>query len=373
MLAQNFRTLMETIERYTVSDSFGGPQLQGRAPAFRVSALTSWLIGNYAGQVCPTSALLTHLSHRTNAAEFSYIVESCIRFAFLIELTNLGITSTKMKTRWVEGSIVKTMPGSYQNFRGPFSPGNDERSSSFDDCLAVFNKSLELVINSPQHLEVFKKLRYSGCRAVPYEGVLTYSNFRLNPVHVQQNVCLTNLGDINWLIQARPIIRAALTQKNKEKISTKCYKTDRSQTGEVQTNRAKRWECIAMDFQHATIEECWSVERKLLSDLAHFANFSLETKQQLIDLGLFGAQHITKCPITLEPLDFNQFQQAAEHGESRFQVGHMNPLKAGGRHTGTNIAWITDDGNRIQGDLDLNATRALIRGIAERMNELTFQ
>ncbi|BCG18875.1 hypothetical protein [Vibrio alginolyticus] len=372
MLAQNFRNLMELVERETVSDSFGGPQLQGKAPSYRVSVLTKWLIENYPTESCSTSTLLTNLSQRTNDAEFSYIVESCIRFAFLIELTNLGITSTKMKTRWLEGSIIKTMPGSYQNYRGPFSPGNDERASSFDDCLAVFNRSLELVINSRPHLEVFKNLRYPGCRAVPYEGVLTYSNVLLNPVHVHQNICLTNLNDICWLIQARPIIRAALTSKNRNKINTKCYKTDRSQTGEVQTNRAKRWECIAMDFQHATIEECWSVERKLLSDLAHFTNFSQETKLRLINEGLFGAQHITKCPITLEPLDFIQFQQDAEHGEARFQVGHMNPLKAGGRHVGPNIAWISADGNRIQGDLDLDATRALIRGIAERMNELTL-
>lgn len=366
MFVQKIKNLIESIELKTVSNSFGALKLDGKAPVFPVLSITAFFLENYSFRQCRTSKLLTALACLTNADEFKYVIGSTIRFAFLIELTNLGITSTKLKTRWMEGFILKTHPASYQNYRGLFNPGNDERSSSFEVCFEVFNKVIDLIIGSQKHLDALKLLTLR--RAVPYESVITYHNYNLNPVHTSYNVQLVELNDIQWLIKARPIIYSILTKKNKNKIKTKCYKTDRSQTGEVQTNRAKRWECLAMDFQHATLEECWSVERKLLNDLVHFNNFPEDVKQKLIEYDLFGDGQTIKCPITLAPMLFEEFQKEAEHGESPFQVGHISPLKGGGRHVGSNIAWITDDGNRIQGDLDLEATRNLIRIIAERMN-----
>ena len=366
--AQEFKNLFEIKERESVSDSFGGQSLGGRAPDFRFGDIAEWVItqdGEGAEQIHQDILVLKHLM---TPAEIKYTIESLIRFSFLIELTNLNITSTKMKTRWLQGYIIKTRPNSFENYRGEFSPNNDERAATFQECLNVFRRALSILSTSPHHIQLMKSFSDRSRRGTPYESVITYVDFNLNPLHIASNIRLALIDDATWLTNARPLFRQILTQKNKEKIATKCYKTDRAQTGEVQTNRAKRWECLKMDYQHATIEECWSVEKKLLQDLSHFTDFPVEIKQQLIRSGLFEDRETTVCPITLLPMSFNDFQGGGVHGESKFQVGHMVPLKANGRHDGNNIAWISNDGNRIQGDLDIDSVHLLLRGIFERMN-----
>ena len=79
------------------------------------------------------------------------------------------------------------------------------------------------------------------------------------------------------------------------------------------------------------------------------------------------------CPVTLNALSYAEFREALTNpdwGRSDFQVGHLNPLKAGIGVAGTghcadNIAWISSDGNRIQGHLSLDETRQLIVQIAQ--------
>ena len=69
--------------------------------------------------------------------------------------------------------------------------------------------------------------------------------------------------------------------------------------------------------------------------------------------------------------------KSPEHGKSPYQVGHLNPLKAGSspkfRHAAANISWISDDGNRIQGHLSLDATKALIKRIAANYERLEIK
>ncbi|WP_291317146.1 hypothetical protein [Desulfuromonas sp.] len=369
--SDELRAQLEESERVSVSDSFGGPALGGRAPDFRFADIVDWIIAQDNNGAEQVHGYINRLGLRLNRAELKYVVSSLFRFSFLIELTNLGINSTKMKTRWVRGEIIKTRPNSFENYRGEFSPGHDERSVPFQECLGIFTEALRLLTTSNGHVDMLRGFSSRDSRGTPYESALTYVDNDLDPLHVAANIRLVHTADPSWLISARPIFREILTSKNRDKIATKCYKTDRAQTGEVQTNRAKRWECLKMDYQHATLEECWSVERRLLQDLAHFDGFPIQARQQLIQSGLFGQQVGTVCPITLLPMDFSRFQGAATHGESRFQVGHMHPLKAGGSHDGNNIAWISNDGNRIQGDLDIAEVQSLLRGIFQRMNLAT--
>jgi hypothetical protein len=307
---------------------------------------------------------------------FKYSLECLGRFSFCIELTNLRITSTKMKTRWVLGRITKTLQGTFENYEGDFSPNEDERSSSFEDCFRVFEQCIDLLFSSVPHREMMDKLSDQKRSGTPYECVFTYTNPCLRSVHISSNIRLVELEDINWLVNARPLIKPTLRidlagNKTKcvEKIATKCYKTDRSQTGEEQTNRAKRWECLEVDFQHATLEECWSVERKLLSDVAHFEGFPDAIRVQLIQSQLFEDQGHTLCPITFNPMVFSDLLGGGGHGESKFQVGHMMPLKTGGNHEGDNIEWISNDGNRIQGSLNIQDTREMLANIFSRMTE----
>ena len=69
--------------------------------------------------------------------EFSAIIASLVRFSFLIELTNLSVGSTKMKTRWLPGKIKMPQPDSFEPIDGTFEPGNDPRSATFEECVRV--------------------------------------------------------------------------------------------------------------------------------------------------------------------------------------------------------------------------------------------
>lgn len=364
---QDLKRLLENGETSTVSDSFGGTKIEGKAPSFKVSLITNFILDYINGAenhlvVFPPE--INTLNTALTQSEFSYLINCLVRFSYLIELTNLGITSTKMKTRWYPGHIIKTQVGTYQNYRGEFSPGNDQRSSSYDECFDIMIRSIQLLASSSDHIDTFKNLCKKNNRGYSYESVFEYINPNINPVHISQNIRLVHLTDINWLVQTRPIIRTCLTSKNRGKIATKSYKTDRSQTGEVQTNRAKRWECLSEDFQHATVENCWSVERKLLNDLVFFEGFTQGVKDILVEQDLIeDTAEITKCPITYFDLRFEEFQRDAIHGESNIQVGHLIPLKAGGHHIGDNIAWISYDGNRIQGHYTLQETQNLLKDI----------
>ena len=86
---------------------------------------------------------------------------------------------------------------------------------------------------------------------------------------------------------------------------------------------------------------------------------------------------VARCPVTLDPLDFEILTQEVidpTHGKASYQVGHLNPLKAGQedefRHLPANITWITEDGNRIQGHLTLKETRGLLFRISKNSEAL---
>ena len=78
-----------------------------------------------------------------------------------------------------------------------------------------------------------------------------------------------------------------------------------------------------------------------------------------------------RCPITLQPLLFEDFRLEVldpEHGGSQFQVGHLDPLKLDGGtwsdgHRADNIGWISENGNRIQGRLSAEETREMLKSI----------
>ena len=356
------KKILEEEEKSSVSNSFGGTKCNGRTPSYNIAGITKLLSEECNNNQNDELALLwLALANKLSVKEFIYLMNSAIRFSFLIELTNLSITSTKLKTHWYPGKIVKTKPDTFQNYQAEFIPGNDQRASTFDQCYDIFKKILNDVLTSKIHIDLVKALSITSNRCVSYECVFTYIDAKLEVVHVLDNVRLVHIPDIQWLVQFRKIIHTPLTTKNISKIITKTYLTDRSQTGADQTNRAKRWEVLSADFQHATLEECWSVERELLSQLLIFKNFPTKTAALVTTLKQVTKNHL--CPITLKELDFSDFKTASEHGRSSFQVGHLTPLKRGGRHTANNVAWVTQDGNRIQGDLTLEEVQKILEDI----------
>jgi hypothetical protein len=124
------------------------------------------------------------------------------------------------------------------------------------------------------------------------------------------------------------------------------------------------------DFQHASLEDCWSAERKLINDFVCFQDFPPVIRTAFAEQGLIStSSQVTCCPVTLEPLSFSRLAEAIlqpTHGVSEYQIGHLHPLKRGGKHTGANVCWQSADGNRIQGDLTIEETHRMIDAIAAR-------
>ncbi len=371
-LEELLKRSLEEEEVSTVSNAFGGAKASGNTKSYSVARIRDLLIYNAQDHNCEFAEIIKRCQAILPAKLFRSSIGNLIRFSFLIELTNLTVGSTKMKTRWLPGLILMPQDGSFEPIQGSFEPGNDPRSSSFEDCLAVFVNCIRILlekVSSDQSL-VTKLEQLSATTSFPYEFVFDYVDTALFPIHVKSNVSWVFNEDIEWLLSARPIIWPCLTKQQKDKIQTKTYKTDRALTGKDKTNRAKRWEVLSADFQHASLTQCWSVERKLLGELVGFEGFPQDTKQLLIQNGVQTEFAISRCPVTLEPLQFSVLLNPAVHGRSDYQVGHLHPLKKGGRHDGENVCWQSCDGNRIQGDLMIEEIVELLDKIMQRKIEL---
>jgi len=375
----DLKNVLEEEERRTVGSSFGGNY--GSA-SFSVVSVRNWIADNYQGRQYQgefSTDILKALKERVEPIIFRSIIASAVRYAFLIELTDLKVGSTKMKTRWFPGLILMPQHNSFEPIRGEFSPGNDPRASGYEACCLAFERVIGLTLeNLTEDASLTDFLaRLQRYTRVPYEYPIGYLDPSLEPVHQADNIQWLKNDDIAWLLASRRILRTymgeyspALRKIESTKLEVKVYKTDRALTGKDKTNRAKRWEVLFGDFQFATLQNCWSVERQLTEQLVNFANFPAEIKNMFQQEGLItGAEEATRCPITLAPLDFIPFAIAtvtATHGRSDYQIGHLTPLKRGGRHVGANVAWQSADGNRIQGDLTLEETLSLLDTISAR-------
>jgi len=381
---EQLRSLLEQQEHDTVGKAFGGPATKGRSRSYSVASIRNYIteIPGFTGNSSIKMALRRAYGV-FSTVQFTIVVASLIRYSFLIELTNLTVGSTKMKTRWLPGLILMPQDGSYEPIRGRFEPGNDPRAASFDDCVEIFTTACNLVCDEVSKDASVKKLieDLGSNRRVPYEFPLSYQNTEANPVHTGDNVKWVLNDDARWLIPARKILRTppaeharAIRALVKAKIQVKVFKTDRSLTGKDKTNRAKRWEVLAGDFQYASLEQCWSAERRLTADLATFADFPDSLRQEFVQASLLPPDvESTCCPVTLEQLSFADLADSLlnpQHGVSQYQVGHLYPLKRGGNHDGENVCWQSANGNRIQGDLSVEETTALLASIAERRSAI---
>lgn len=374
----DLRQRLEREEAETVGDAFGG-HVPAARKNYSVVTIRNWIIATTAPPATPLTIAIDRARSALPGPLFKAVVENLVRYAFLIELTNLKIGSTKMKTRWVPGLIKMPQEGSFEPINGTFQPGNDVRASSFDDCAAIFATACNLVCDQIAGdgtvADLLSRLRRFS--RVPYEFPLGYRNIALPQLHRADNVNWVLNDDFRWLLRAREILAttqsehtAAVREIIKSKLEVKVFKTDRSLTGRDKTNRAKRWEVRPDDFQHATLEQCWSAERRLTADLIGFDGFPITIREHFENTQLIaGGQPLTRCPVTLEPLNFATLSAAvltATHGVSDYQVGHLHPLKRGGRHDGDNVRWQSADGNRIQGDLTIEETNDLLNQIAVR-------
>lgn len=308
------------------------------------------------------------IEHKLNPKEFKAFRRSIIRNSFLIEPVNDEVTSTKVETHWshrLEGDV---------------------RYSSYDSCVEIFNKFLNKIANlSTEDFNMLKE--FFNKTVVAYEMPVDYIERFASPIHTAQNMDLYLNDEIKDCITMRRFIRD--TRRNPEskvfqailndKIKVKTYLTDRALTGNYKTNREKRWEAHPNSVQYALRRDCMKIETKLLLQIATFEGCDINLVHNLQHDGLLPSSFdYCRCPITGDNIQYNEFANDALHpihGKSKFQVGHLNPLKASDTngangHTVNNISWISEDGNRIQGSLSLAEVDILLKRIYHNRPEL---
>lgn len=309
------------------------------------------------------------LSGFLTPAQVETVQRRLTRIAFLVEPVNEDVTSTKYAVRW-----------------DPKLAPPDQRGAAFEHCLSI-HEVLSRSITEVSGDEGFRSelnLLLEWDRA-PHEFFVDYASRTVRPIHSSENLRIFRDPDhVRLLGIRRALLDPKLNPDSRlfedvfAKVRVKSYLTDRAQTGLYKTNREKRWESHPDSPQFALRRECFAVELQLIDQLFRFENFPpgiiryLQSEGLLADLG-----KVARCPVTLDPMDFALLaQEVADptHGKSAYQVGHLNPLKAGQgaefRHNKANISWITADGNRIQGHLTLKETRKLLLRISANYDAL---
>ena len=323
-------------------------------------------------------ALLSQVERAVSSAEYRYLVQGLVRASFLIELVKEPkIETTKFEVRWATRL-----------------PKSDPRHASYAQCCEVFkalSKALAESVGDEQRRALCRQ--FMDARLVPYELPLDYRE-RLTDTAIHRASNLIWLWGDDRVVkavalrgsvmdpevvgaEAAEVFGAAL----RNKIKVKTYLTDRALTGVHKTNREKRWEVHPASVHFGTRVQCLEIERELIQQLCFFQGFPAQVRRKLLTLGLLTDRQESRCPITLGPLRYDAFVEEIkdpDHGKANFQVGHLNPLKADpgeatSGHTAANIAWISADGNRIQGSYSLKQTRTLLREIAGRYGATGWQ
>ncbi|MGO8678534.1 MAG: hypothetical protein ACLQVX_22040 [Limisphaerales bacterium] len=317
----------------------------------------------------PVALLNVKLLETLTPAQVETVQRRMTRAVYFIELVKSDVTSTKCDVRWAARF-----------------PARDPRKASFDDCVAIHENLCRSIIASlgdPEFQNEMKLVVTWGLS--PHEFPVDYASKDAVPIHSLGNLRLArDPGHLRLLKVRQALLDSKLNADFQlfasilEKVRVKSYLTDRALTGDFKTNREKRWEAHPQSPQFALRRDCLAVELELIDQLVRHTKFPAGTIRYLQSVGLFGdTSKVARCPVTLDVLDFELLaQEVADptHGKSAYQVGHLNPLKAGDsaefRHTCANISWITEDGNRIQGSLTLRETRELLLRISRNYDAL---
>lgn len=295
----------------------------------------------------------------------AYVLRGIVRFAFLIELVKTPkIETTKFEARW-SNRLDQT----------------DPRYASYDECLEIFENTVATLKEKIRDDDWCDLLRhFESWHLLAYEIPLDYGERNITaPIHRLDNVVWTGDEPVKKAVKLRSFLLDRKMNPYTDlfalaygKIKVKTYLTDRVLTGAYKTNREKRWETHPASVHFALRRTCLEIETTLINQLCHFKDFPIDLKRTLKDSEtLTFSDELFRCPITMEPLSFTEFERELNdptHGKANFQVGHPNPLKSlsddpYSGHNAHNISWISSEGNRIQGSLSLQDTRALIKRV----------
>jgi hypothetical protein len=190
------------------------------------------------------------------------------------------------------------------------------------------------------------------------------SELNVDFVPLPKQIEKLEIGNLHWipppyhLYCLRTIFSAM--KRLLAKVQTKAYLTDRRQTGDFPANRERRWEIHPRSPQFASYSECIRIEVKLLAQILEFSgaptvDIDRSTRTQIESiLGGELKPGSFRCPISGQFIEYQDFIQAADqpkHGRSQYQVAHITPLAVqDGKHIAENASWITELGNRVQGE-----------------------
>jgi hypothetical protein len=156
-----------------------------------------------------------------------------------------------------------------------------------------------------------------------------------------------------------------------DKVQLKAYSTDKFTMPPFFSNRDYRWATWVASPQFASRTDCRGVELHLLAQMLEFVGAPrLDAQDQAaVEAHIERPLEIDgcRCPITGEPIVYAAFLDAAENpraGRSAYHVGHLNPLTRGGKHNQVNAVWMSDAGNRIQGNDTFDEIVVLIQKAA---------
>ena len=280
-----------------------------------------------------------------------------ICWAFLAQVVEEpAINTTRYRSRW--SSRLK----------------GDPRFSSPEGAELFFKKSIEVLVsnfNSPTAKKDLIALLEQTL--IPAEIPLDYASKTIRPIHVAENITSIDLKLLDTTVKLRAMFNDSSNEINKvmkkvyDKVQVKSYLTDRVLTGSYKTNREYRWEVSPDSVHFAFKRNCMQIESSLVLAVINMEGFPEALRKNLnTSAGIDISNTRTTCPITLEELSFEKFSGELLNpvpGKSSFQVGHLNPLKNVGTHVADNIAWVSEEGNRIQGDNTLDETRLLLKRI----------
>lgn len=271
-------------------------------------------------------------------------------------------------------------------FTPPFEE-SDPRWASCEECLRIFKTVIRTFDEALDDAERARNFAFTVSHKIP---CIDYKERILDSqIHRADNVYWMWDDFPSRVIKLKKFLTSENTnpqtfnffRKAYKKIYVKTYLTDRAQTGGYQTNREKRWEAHPSSVHFALYRSCLEIEFTLVKQVLEFYGFPGNVIASLEAEGIVLSGEIIpesrRCPITMEKMVFDEFKEELEnliHGESQFQVGHINPLKANSTnvfvgHTAQNICWITDVGNEIQKNRSVAETQNLIIRISRNYEE----
>ncbi|MCX6328587.1 MAG: hypothetical protein NTZ85_03590 [Bacteroidia bacterium] len=272
----------------------------------------------------PYNRILAEVLTHCNPQVSKHILQSILRFSFFIEpVKQPKIETTKFTIRWSDSL----------NF--------DPRQCTYENCLEIFDYLIHRLLETisiPEYQTLLSII--SNHTLISYEINIDYINrIQHKAIHTCENI------DFFWddYIRKVYLLRSYLLNPGNhdyikffsdtyEKIAVKSFLTDRVLTGAHKTNREKRWECHPDSVHFALRKECLAIESKLINQICHFEDFPKKLRDLLSNDNVIRFKdEVTKCPITLDPINFEKFQYEIinpVHGKSSFQVGHLHPLKS---------------------------------------------